>query len=84
MSRAGNAFKAVAKEAAKMAAKSFLRYLVPTFGAPVIAITAAAILVLVAIYAVLPVSGVPGSNMDTRAKAVAYYQGVTDHVNPKP
>ena len=84
MARAGDAFKAVLKEAAKRAAKSFLRYLVDSFGGPVLALTAAAILVLVAIYAVLPTSGIPGSNMDSRTKAVAYYQGVTQQVNPEP
>lgn len=67
-----------------MAAKSFLRYIVATFGVPVVAITVAAVLVLVAIYAVLPASGIPGSKIDTRTKAVAYYQGVTNQVNPKP
>jgi hypothetical protein len=72
------------KEAAKMAAKSFLRYLIATFGVPAVVIATAAILVLVVIYAVMPASGIPGSSMDTRAKAVAYYQGVTDQVNPKP
>ena len=84
MSRAGDAFRTVAKQAAKTAAKSCLRYLVATFGLPAVAISAAAILVLIVIYAVLPASGVPGSNMDTRAKAVAYYQDVTQQVNPKP
>ena len=84
LSRAGDAFKTVVRTAAKQAAKSFLRYLVAAFGVPALAITAAAILVLVVIYAVLPASGIPGSSMDTRAKAVAYYQGVTNQVNPKP
>ena len=73
MSRTSNAFNAVAKEAAKRAAKSFLRYLAASFGGPVVAVTAATILILVAIYAVLPASGIPGSNMDSRTKAVAYY-----------
>ena len=84
LSWASEIFKAVAKEAAKKAAKSFLRYLVATFGGPVVAITAAALLVLVAIYAVLPSSGIPGSNVYSRTKAVAYYQGVTQQVSPKP
>jgi len=72
----GRAFKSVAREAAKQAAKSFLRYLVATFGVPAVAITAAVLLVPVVICAVLPASGIPGSDMDTRTKAVTYYQGI--------
>ena len=69
-----NYLKSVVKKAAKQAAKSFLRYLIATFGLPVLLITTAVILVLVTIYAVLPASGIPGSTMQTRTQAVAYYQ----------
>jgi hypothetical protein len=79
-----NYAKSIIKMAAKRAAKSFLRYLVATFGLPALAISLAVILVLVTIYAVLPASGIPGSAMQTRTQAVAYYQQVTDRVNPQP
>ena len=39
---------------------------------------------LVTIYATLPASGIPGSAMQTRNQAVAYYQQVADQVNPQP
>ena len=48
LARASDMFKTVAKEAAKRTAKSFLRYMVATFGVPVLylcltlALTAAA------------------------------------------
>ena len=79
-----NYAKSIIKMAAKQAAKSFLRYLIATFGLPALAITLAVILVLVTIFAVLPASGIPGSTMQTRTQAVAYYQQVTDQVNPQP
>jgi murein DD-endopeptidase MepM/ murein hydrolase activator NlpD len=79
-----NYAKSIIKMAAKRAAKSFLRYLIATFGLPALAITLAVILVLVTIFAVLPASGILGSAMQTRTQAVAYYQQVTDQVNPQP
>ncbi len=56
-----NYAKSIIKMAAKQAAKSFLRYLVATFGLPALAITLAVILVLVTIYAALPASGYRGA-----------------------